>query len=154
MKLPMTGIGASEGHAIMILDSYKKWVGRDFLQLTGGRSAAEQLFYAPLIVLSHGTEEPPILNYGNEGALSLWRMDWDRFTAMPSSHTAEQVERTEREHFLQAVNDRGYVDNYSGIRISSRGRRFHILDATVWNLTDDQDRNVGQAAAFREYRFI
>ncbi|MFC3769087.1 MEKHLA domain-containing protein [Paenibacillus sp. GCM10012303] len=70
-------------------------------------------------------------------ALSLWEM-----------------ERGERAKFLKAVGENGYVDNYTGVRISSTGRRFYIMQATVWNLTDDDGTLRGQTAAFREYRYI
>jgi len=77
-----------------------------------------------------------------------------RTFAMPSRLTAEPMERAERAAFLKAVSENGYVDHYTGIRISSAGRRFYIMQATVWNLADDNDVFHGQAAAFREYRFI
>ncbi|MGE7057217.1 MEKHLA domain-containing protein, partial [Paenibacillus glucanolyticus] len=78
----------------------------------------------------------------------------ETFTQTPSRLTAESMEREERAAFLKAVSEYGYVDNYTGIRISSTGRRFYIMQATVWNLTDDNDVFHGQAAAFRQFRYI
>ena len=49
---------------------------------------------------------------------------------------------------------RGYIDDYSGVRISRTGRRFLIERATVWNLTDDRDQLCGQAATFHEWRYL
>jgi hypothetical protein len=40
------------------------------------------------------------------------------------------------------------------VRIARTGRRFLIQRATVWNLTDDQGRLCGQAATFREWRYV
>ena len=42
----------------------------------------------------------------------------------------------------------GYIDDYAGVRVSSRGRRFRITQATVWNLVDAAGVLHGQAATF------
>jgi hypothetical protein len=55
---------------------------------------------------------------------------------------------------LTAVTQQGYIDDYSGIRISRTGRRFRILQATVWNLIDAHDRYAGQAASFDRWEFL
>jgi hypothetical protein len=52
---------------------------------------------------------------------------------------------------LDEVGRRGYIENYAGVRISRRGRRFRILRATVFNLLDAQGAYVGQAATFAEW---
>jgi hypothetical protein len=36
---------------------------------------AQFLFEAPFVVVSHGIEANPILNYGNKKALTLWELD-------------------------------------------------------------------------------
>jgi hypothetical protein len=120
----------------------------------GEEGSFDRLFRAPIVVLSHGTESDPVLNFGNEAALRLWEMDWNAFTATPSRFTAEPMERAERDTFFRRVTEFGFVDNYTGIRISSSGRRFYIVNAVVWNLVDDEGRFAGQAAAFAEYRYI
>lgn len=147
------GLATSEAHARRIVDSYKRWTGQELIPLDEAGSCSEQLFQAPVVVLSHGTEADPVLNYGNEAALKLWEMDWEQFTRTPSRLTAEPMERSARQAFLQAVGERGYVDDYTGIRISRRGHRFYIVNAVVWNLLDEQGEPAGQAAAFREYRY-
>lgn len=139
-------------HARLLIDSYKKWTGRTLL--ASSEALVEKLFHAPFVVLSHGTEADPILNYGNKAALTLWEMDWDQFTRTPSRETAEPVEQSAREEFLRKVSQFGYVDDYTGIRISRTGKRFFIMNATVWNLVDDTGKYYGQAATFREYRYI
>jgi hypothetical protein len=45
---------------------------------------ARDLFAFRGVVLSHGTEEDPILNYGNGAALALWEMDFGQLTSIPS----------------------------------------------------------------------
>ncbi len=150
-----TGIGASDKHARLIIESYQRWTGKSLLdEAANSGKEFELLFHAPIVVLSHGTEDDPILNFGNLAALRLWEMDWESFTRTPSRHTAEPLERDERARFMTAVSGNGFVDNYTGIRISISGRRFYIMKATVWNLVDESGTMRGQAAAFREYRFI
>ncbi|MBD2869364.1 MEKHLA domain-containing protein [Paenibacillus arenilitoris] len=154
MNLPETGDGSTEEHAALLMDSYRRWTGEALIACDSERSAREQLFHAGKVVLSHGTEDNPVLNYGNRLGLELWEMDWERFTDTPSRLTAEPMERAERDRFFRAVTESGYVDNYTGIRISSTGRRFYIVNATVWNVIDRDGAYKGQAAAFTEYRYL
>ncbi|RCW49133.1 MEKHLA domain-containing protein [Paenibacillus prosopidis] len=154
MPLPQTGIGASEQHAKLLLDSYRRWTGKELIPLDSGQTVREQLYQSPIVILSHGTESDPILNYGNQIGLDLWEMEWEQFIRTPSRLTAEKVKQEERDRFFEAVTANGFVDNYTSIRISSTGRRFYIINATVWNLIDDDNRYLGQAAAFSEYRYL
>ncbi len=117
-------------------------------------AAAEALFHAPFVVLSHDAAPDPLLTYGNRVALELFALSWEELIRMPSRLTAEAPDRAERARLLAAVTDRGYIDDYSGVRISRAGRRFRIEHATVWNLTDEAGRRCGQAATFREWRFV
>jgi len=109
---------------------------------------AERLFEAPFILLSHGTEVDPVLNYGNRAALTLWEMSWDEFTRLPSRLTAEAPDREERARLLAAVSTRGFIEDYSGVRRSHTGRRFKIARATIWNLLLPNGAFYGQAAMF------
>ncbi|GAB6930802.1 MEKHLA domain-containing protein [Paenibacillus sp. JCM 10914] len=145
----------SNMHASLILNSYRRWTGKSLLDgaVEPGTESAI-LFHAPIVVLTHGTEPDPVLNYGNQSALELWEVNREAFIQTPSRLTAEPMEREQRAAFLKAVSENGYVDNYTGVRISSTGRRFYILQATVWNLIDDHNVVHGQAAAFRQYRYI
>ncbi|MCB2079450.1 MAG: MEKHLA domain-containing protein, partial [Novosphingobium sp.] len=62
--------------------------------------------------------------------------------------TAEAPMRDARQQLLDRVTRDGYIDDYSGIRISSTGRRFRIENAIVWNLVDGNGARHGQAATF------
>jgi MEKHLA domain len=115
---------------------------------------AEKIFHAPFVVVSHGTEADPVLNFGNAAALALWEMSWTEFTRTPSRFTAEAPDREERARLLAAVAERGFIDDYSGVRISKSGRRFRIARATVWNLLTEAGRPCGQAAMFREWELL
>jgi hypothetical protein len=154
MQLPLTGVGATEKHIRLLMDSYRRWTSRELLVLKPDEGLQEQFFLAETVILSHGAEADPVLNYGNKKGLKLWEMAWETFTSTPSRLTAEPMERAERDQFFKAVTENGYVDNYTGIRISSTGRRFYIVNATVWNVVDDSGCYVGQAAAFSEYEYL
>ena len=86
--------------------------------------------------------------------MSLWQMDWEILTTMPSRLTAEPMHRDERAEFLRRVREKGFIDDYSGIRISSIGRRFRIRQATVWNVTDALGDYAGQAATFSNWECL
>ena len=106
---------------------------------------------APFVIVSHGLEEDPILNYGNRCALALFAMSRDEFTRTPSRYTAEAPNREERERLLKNVTAKGYIDDYSGVRVSSEGKRFRITQAIVWNVSDDEGKKIGQAATFSNW---
>jgi hypothetical protein len=139
----------------LLLNSYRHWIGRELI----GRAAdiaeeAQALFVAPLVVVSHGMETDPILNYGNLIALDLWQLPWDEFITTPSRHTAELVNRAEREWMLEQARSQGHIMNYRGVRISKAGRRFLVENAVVWNVIDTTGRRLGQAASFSHWRFL
>lgn len=145
----MSCVPFSETHAQLLLDSFARLLDRELIDRRGSAAEqAERLFQAPFVVVSHGTEADPVLNYGNAAALALWEMAWDELTRTPSRLTAEPVHRDERARLLARTREHGYVDDYSGIRISKTGRRFRIEQAIVWNLTDAAGLHHGQAATF------
>lgn len=138
-----------------IARSLDHWTGRALLPgLFNPLGLAKNVFAAPFILVSHGTEADPILNYGNAAALELWEMAWAELTRTPSRLTAEAPNREERARLLAAVTARGFIDDYSGIRISKTGRRFRIEQATVWNLLDERGVAAGQAALFSHWKFL
>ena len=135
--------------------SLKHWTGRELLPgVSPPAELAQKVFDAPFVVVSHGTEADPVLNYGNAAALALWEMSWAELTRTPSRLTAEAPNREERARLLEAVNRRGFIDDYSGVRISKSGRRFRIRRATVWNLLTADGKPCGQAAMFDQWEYI
>ncbi len=154
------GYDHPDAHAKLIMGSYRRFYGEDLLRseeaanLETEGSLTEGLFRAPFVVLSHDTENDPILTYGNAAALALWERDWEAFTSMPSRYTAEPMLREERDAFLRSVAERGFVSDFSGVRVSSSGKRYRIHGGAVWNLIDDTGRYRGQAAAFRHFERI
>lgn len=142
-------------HTGRLLRSFHHWTGRELLAPSDALPRlAEQLFHAPFVVVSHGTGDDPVLNYGNQTALALWEMPWERFIRTPSRLTAEPMSREERAIRLAEAAKNGFIDNYEGIRISSTGRRFVIEQALVWNLLDEDGRFCGQAATFSRWRHL
>jgi hypothetical protein len=132
-----------------LISSYRNCVGRDLIATSGDETAnAKALFLAPFALLSHGTQDDPVLNYGNQTALTLWEMDFARFTQMPSRLTAEPMLREERQRLLETAARKGYIDDYAGIRISAAGQRFRISNVILWTVTDAQGAKSGQAAVF------
>ena len=81
-------------------------------------------------------------------------MSWAELTRTPSRLTAEAPNREERARLLAAVTERGFIDDYSGVRISKTGRRCRIAQATVWNLLDEHGDASGQAAMFEQWEFL
>jgi hypothetical protein len=142
-------------HAERLRRSFHALTGRDLLDpALSPEAAAEALFHAPFVVLSHDAAPDPILTYGNRIALELFELSWEELIQMPSRYPAEAPDRAERARLLAQVAALGFIDDYAGVRISHTGRRFLIQRATVWNLTDDQGRRCGQAATFREWRYV
>lgn len=148
-------------HTLLILESYKKLLGRDLL--ASGISAASDtaaddpvllahtLFEAPFVLATADASPDPVLNYGNRLALELWEMGWQEFTSLPGRKTAEAPEREARDRFLETVRKNGFVTDYSGVRIAKSGRRFRIKSATVWNLIGPDGHHLGQAAMFKDW---
>jgi hypothetical protein len=138
-----------------LLDSYRHWVGTDLIERQGEpESEARALFESPLVVVSHGTEADPVLNYGNRTALRLWEMSWDQLITTPSRLTAEAVNRAERERMLDQARVRGFINTYRGIRISGTGRRFLVENALIWNVLDPSQQRIGQAATFSHWTWL
>jgi len=135
-----------------LLDSYRHWTGKELIERGGDASRqARTLFEAPFVVVSHGAEGDPILNYGNQAALSLWELSWDRFIKTPSRLTAEPDNRAERKRMLEHAKVNGYFDGYRGVRISSTGQRFLVERALIWNVIDSAGIPIGQAATFSQW---
>lgn len=138
----------------LILDNYRRLIGQD---LVGpGADPATALFTAPRAVLSAlgpiGSDH--LFNYANRSALELFETTWDQLIGQPSSKSAEPVHREERRRLLDEVGRHGFIQNYSGIRISRTGRRFRIKQATVFNLLDDRGHHLGQAATFTDWEHL
>ena len=142
-------------HVTLLRASLLAFTGRDLLDYPGAPSveadsadAVEAVLAAPYALLSHDARPDPVFTFGNRTVRALFEVTWDELTAMPSRLSAEPVARSERQSLLERVSTDGFIDDYSGVRISSTGRRFRIERAVVWNLTDPSGQHAGQAALF------
>jgi len=143
-------------HVALLRSSLRRLAGRELVDpRMDDKDAARFLFQAPFAVLSHDTAKDPIINYANQTALSLFGMNWEQITAMPSRLTAESVNQKEREEILRLVSEYGYIEGYSGIRIGRNGRRFMIEDTVIWNLRGRAGGSLqGQAALIKAWKFL
>lgn len=138
-----------------LLDSYAYWAKQELIERTGTPlEQADRLFSSAFIVVSHGAEGDPVLNYGNQAALDLWAMDWQQFTQTPSRLTAEPVKREERARVLEQVKKHGYTADYSGIRISRTGQRFLADPIVIWNIHKPDGTVIGQGATFSAWKYL
>lgn len=138
----------------LMLNSFATLLGRELIERIHPAADAESLFNAEFVVVSHGTQDDPLLNYANQAALELWSMPLEQLIGMPSRKTAEPVHRAERSDLLRRTSEDGFIDDYSGIRITSDGRRFRIHQAIVWNINDEDGNPSGQAATFSEWTML
>jgi hypothetical protein len=129
----------------LIFKSYQRLTGKQLLAMPFSPQA---MWNAPQAIVAHGTEEDPVFFYGNRAALELFEMTFEEFIRLPSRLSAESPGQEARAVLMNEVTRRGFVDNYSGMRISSLGHRFLIQQGTVWNLRDASGVYHGQAATF------
>ncbi|MFN2098836.1 MEKHLA domain-containing protein [Altererythrobacter sp. MF3-039] len=135
----------------LIAESYERLLGETLIDCADPVAA---LWDAKPAIVAHGTQADPLFFFGNRTALDLFETDIATFTALPSRMSAEAPLREEREMLMDRVRARGFIDDYSGVRISLIGRRFRIERATVWNLVDPSGAVHGQAAAFEDWTFL
>lgn len=142
-------------HGQLLCSSYAHWTNKKLIaEKKDPETLIFALYEAPLAVVSHGVENDPVFNFGNKIALELFELNWDRFIQVPSRESVEMTSRTERDKLMRQVTTNGYIDNYSGVRISASGTRFLIEDATIWNIIDANNIYYGQAAMFENWKTI
>ncbi len=126
-----------------------------FFQLTGKHlidprlSEMDQVtavLEAEFAIVSHNAAVDPIFNFGNKVALNLFELTWAEFIKLPSRRSAEPHLKEERDRLLSQVAEKGFIDDYTGVRVSATGKRFLVNNAVVWNLIDERDHYWGQAA--------
>ena len=77
-------------HCRILADSFERLVGRPLVGVVDDDAElARQMHETPQVIASHGLEDDPVLNYGNQTALDLWQLSWEDFTSTPSRKTAE-----------------------------------------------------------------
>lgn len=130
----------------LIASSFERLLGRPLIE--PGPDVVAALWRAPAAILAHGIEPDPVFFFANAAALSAFEYDVETVLRTPSRKSAEAPLRGERQALLDRVAAEGFIDDYSGVRIASSGRRFTIDRAIVWNLVDEAGVRRGQAATF------
>jgi hypothetical protein len=146
-------------HSVLIARSYQHWLGELLLpEQAGGNEMqiARALYELSIPLMSHSAHPDPIISYANQAAQTLWRMEWDEFIGFSSRLLAEPLPliQEERDSMLGAALHKGFVKGYSGRRVSKRGERFEIVDATIWNIVDDTGARYGQAVRMNNWWYI
>jgi hypothetical protein len=134
----------------LVVSSYHRLTGQRLVE-PDRADLWQACWAAPRVIVAHGTEADPVFFYGNQLALSCFELDFVAFTQLPSRYSAEPLLREERDALLARVRERGFIDDYAGVRISASGRRFRIEQAVVWNLLDEHGERHGQAATFERW---
>ena len=133
--------------ATLILDSYRRLLGRDLFIRTGDAAEdARRLFELPLAVLAHDTSPAPLIDWANLAAGRAFDATPESLLGRPSADTAPADAVADRRALFDTLAARGFVTNYSGVRVSLAGRRFVIEDVTVFEVTDAAGRPAGHAA--------
>jgi hypothetical protein len=150
------GHKSEDEHLVILLNSFKRAFGEvlTFSDSINNASIANDLWHADFVLVSHGIEADPIFNYGNQTALELFELNFSQFSQLPSRKSAAEISQAERDQLLAEVTEYGCIDNYTGIRVSSTGRRFFIENAKVWNLYDENSVYYGQAAVFKSWKHL
>ena len=126
-------------HSRLLMASYQHWTGESLLsdeKLADIEDAVEALMNASFAIASHQASVDPIFNYANHQALALFKMTPEEMLGLPSRYSAEPMLREARADFLYQVTTKGFIENYTGVRIANDGSRFLIKQATVWNVVD------------------
>lgn len=147
--IPVPAAFRESRRARMIADvaqSFERLLGRPLVE--AGDDVVRAMWDAPFAILAHGSEDDPVVFFGNRATLDAFEVDVERLLVIPSRLTAEAPLREERQALLDRVARDGFIDDYSGVRISAKGRRFTIAQAVVWTVTDKAGNRIGQAATF------
>ncbi len=142
-------------HCTLLAESFYNLTGNALVDpALKGEELATTLYNAPFVLVSHGVEADPVFNFANQKAQELWEMSWEEFVRTPSRLSAEPMARSERQGLLERAQGKGYVTDYNGVRISKSGKRFQIIDTVLWNLSEADGQYRGQAALFKEWKFL
>ena len=60
---------------------------------------------------------------------------------------------TDRQRLLDEAREKGFVEGYSGWRVSAEGKRFLVQDAILFNVVSPSEKTVGQAVVFKSWEY-
>ena len=136
--------------------SYLHWTGNAIIKGSepDGNRLAKRLYLAEFVLAAHQQSADPIFYYANQTAQRLFELSLAKFISLSSRFSAEQSETEHRQEMLDSVLRYGYINNYTGMRKSSTGRKFNILDAELWNVLNEKGVVYGQAVKFKYWQFL
>jgi hypothetical protein len=144
-----------EEHVTLLVESYERICKKAFPIACSKANLVEALFQnKEYVIVSHGIQTDPVFNYANLKAQELWKMTWEEFILLPSRLSARPDKVEKREILLKEALEKGYIDNYEGIRVDNTGKEFSIKNVTLWNITDKHGQRHGQAAIFNQWHYI
>jgi len=138
----------------VLATSYRRLIGEELIDADDLGQLSHDLFHAPFVLVSHGTQTDPIFNYANQTALQLWGLNWNEFTRTPSASVTQPDEIEDRALMLKQAAEQGYIDNCEGTRIAKTGKKFLIKQVRLWNLEDEKGDRCGQAATFPNWQWL
>jgi PAS domain S-box-containing protein len=132
---------------------YEAETGEPFpLEARETTDAATRYDGAPLGLLAHSAAADPLFTFANDTALRAFGYTREELIGMPSRLSAAAgADLEERNRLFQALETHGHYFPYRGRRRRADGSAFWILDATIWNVTDDDGRRIGQATLIRGF---
>ena len=139
------------GLTALLLESHQRLFQRPLVRSSGIRLAAQELFVLDQVVLCHDGSEDRRFLYANRAALQLFSRNWEQMVGMPSRLSASANQRLSRREQLELARRQDKLENYSGVRVNSQGRRFQIRGARIWSLIDQERHYSGQAACFSQW---
>jgi hypothetical protein len=142
-------------HSVLLVTSFRRWTDHDLIDPGASPEiCAKNLYHAPFVLLSHDMQPDPIFSYANLSAQKLWNYSWKEFMHLHSRVSAAPDATAERQHLLDRAMQQGYVNHYSGVRVTKAGKKFHISDAIVWNVVDAKEKRHGQAVIFSQWTWL
>lgn len=136
--------------AVCLARSFQHWTGRPLVEPGNALQVAARLFEHPSAILS--LADGPTYNYGNRRAMELFERDWDQIRSMIGDESAEPHLREERRQALGEALRAGFITNYAGVRVSSRGQRRRIEDGILFALLDEAGERCGVGAVVPTWR--
>ena len=139
--------------AKLLASSYHAALGRPLI-FGVSEPSVDEILRANFALLSHGTEADPLFNFGNDLALTLFERSFEDFVRLPSRKSSGQTRDEDRIRLLDEVARNGYIENYSGVRVSASGPKSEISNAVVWTAGDEHGVYRGQAAKISTWRYL
>ncbi|KAK9818135.1 hypothetical protein WJX72_007683 [[Myrmecia] bisecta] len=145
-------------HTLLLVESYRRQVGKPIMEDVEIADAAKTLFEAPFAVFSHNrgaTEGPAKYTYANQAGLDLFETSWDEFVGTESSKTtANDVDlQADREGLIESIAAAGKARKWQGKRQSLKGRPVWIEDGLLWNIEGPSGKTLGQATIINAWEF-